>query len=283
MADVSSTIGKTEQSDLEAGTGPGPVPDFIRAQTAFAAYIRDPEHQPRPADVEERRMAIYRDLFFNNISSLLETGFPVVRKLLSDAAWRGMVRDFLVRHRCKTPLFLELSQEFLEYLNSEREADRADPPFLLELAHYEWVELALSVSDEEADPSSADPNGDLLTGVPVVSPLAWNLSYRFPVHRIGPDFQPTEPDLQPNHLVVYRNRQDQMEFLEINPVTQRLLQLLKENPRKPGLAAVKTIAAELQHPDPPLVIRAGAELLQDLRARHVILGTRREPTLDAPD
>lgn len=220
-------------------------------------------------------MAIYRDLFFNNIASLLETSFPVLRKLLTQTHWHGMIRDFLIRHRCKTPLFLELPQEFLEYLSNQREPERDDPPFLLELAHYEWVELALSVSDDDADPSLADPNGDLLTGSPVISPLARNLTYRFPVHRIGPDFQPTQPDPKPTHLLVYRDRQDQIQFMEINVVTQRLLQLLKEDPRLTGLRALQLIATELQHPEPKQVIAAGAQLLQDLRARDVILGTRR--------
>ncbi|HKX55116.1 MAG TPA: putative DNA-binding domain-containing protein, partial [Xanthomonadales bacterium] len=34
---------------------------------AFAAHIRNPAVAPAPADVEDRRMQIYRDLFFNNI------------------------------------------------------------------------------------------------------------------------------------------------------------------------------------------------------------------------
>jgi hypothetical protein len=249
---------------------------FIATQRAFAAHIRDPDHAPRPADVEERRMAIYRDLFFNNISGLLEGAFPVLRKLLGHDHWRGLVRDFMVRHRSQTPLFLELSQEFLDYLGTTRAGeDTEDPPFLLELAHYEWVELALGVSDDEPDPRHADPNGDLLEGHPVVSPLAWNLTYRFPVHRIGPDFQPAEPPGAPTHLVVYRNRSERIEFLEINAITQRLLTLLQEDVPHTGREALHLIATELTHPCPDTVIAAGSRMLADLRRRDVILGTRR--------
>jgi hypothetical protein len=269
-------------ADAERSGTAEPAPGFVRTQTAFAGHIRDPQSTPRPADVEERRMAIYRDLFFNNVSSLLASAFPVLRKLLSDDHWRGMIRDFLIRHRCRTPLFLEISQELIDYLASERAADAADPPFLLELAHYEWVELALAVSDDEADPSRADPNGDLMAAVPVVSPLAWNLSYRYPVHRIGPDFQPSEPGAQPTHLVVYRNRKDRVEFLEINVVTQRLLELLKDDQMRTGLETLETIAAELQHPAPEQVVTAGAALLQDLRSRNIILGTRRDGAMPSP-
>lgn len=250
-------------------------PEFVRRQLEFAAHIRDPENRPRPTDVEERRMAVYRELFYDNLESLLAGNFPVLRKLLADDQWHSLVRDFFVRHRARTPYFLEIAQEFLDYLQNERETDPRDPPFLLELAHYEWVELAVSISEESANPDDADPNGDLMTGIPVVSPLAWNLSYRFAVHLIGPDFQPDAPQEEPTHLVVYRNRAEEVEFMEINAVTQRLLQLLQENTDLTGLDTVTRIAEEVCHPQPGLVVDAGRKLLYDLRACSIILGTRR--------
>ena len=54
------------------------------AQYAFAAHIRDPEHAPAPGDVEPRRMAVYTELFYNNIESLLAANFPVIRRLHDD-------------------------------------------------------------------------------------------------------------------------------------------------------------------------------------------------------
>lgn len=249
--------------------------ELFRRQYAFAAHIRDPANQPRPDDVEDRRMAIYRDLFYNNVESLLAGNFPVVRRLLSDDRWHGMVRDFLVKHRCETPLFLELAQEFLDYLQNERGCDADDPPFLLELAHYEWVELALAISDEEPDLAAIDPNGDLMAGHPLISPLAWHLSYRYPVHRISVEYRPNSAPDETTHLVVYRDRTDEVAFLEINAVTQRLLQLLQENSDWTGHQTMKRIAEELQHPQPPTVMDAGRKLLYDLRNRDIVLGTRR--------
>jgi hypothetical protein len=251
-------------------------PQFVRRQLEFAAHIRDPAKQPPPSDMEERRMSVYRDLFYNNIESLLANNFPVLRRLLDEEHWHGLVRDFFSRHRSKTPYFSEIAQEFLDYLQEERESESGDPPFLLELAHYEWVELALSISEEAPDPGEADPNGDMMADIPLVSPLAWNLSYRYPVHRIRPDFQPDAPGDTHTHLVVYRTRQDEVEFMEINAVTQRLLQLLQDNPDWTGLTALTTIAHEIAHPEPDLVVKSGRQLLKDLRERNVVLGTRRK-------
>ncbi len=249
-------------------------PSFVRKQYEFAANIRDPESCATPGDVEERRMAIYRELFFNNIEGFLASHLPVLKSLFAETAWHAIVRDFMIRHRCRSPYFFEIAREFIDYLQQERSPEVGDPPFLQELAHYEWVELALNFSDADLDAPPADPNGDLFAGVPVLSPLAWNLSYAYPVHRIGPDFQPREPGAQRTHLVVYRNRKDAVQFLEINAVTQRLFELVKENPSLTGLELITQIADELNHPQPQAVIEHGRGLLQDLRLRDIILGTR---------
>jgi uncharacterized protein len=249
-----------------------------RAQFEFAAHIRDPEHAPAPPGIEDRRLAIYRELFFNNIRDLLGKSFPVLRKLLGEHAWAAMVRDWLVRHRARTPLFLELPQEFLHYLLEERAPSAADPPFLAELAHYEWVELALSIDEREADLPGVDPDGDLLRGRPVLSPLAWSLAYEWPVHRISPDFRPAQPPAEPTRLVVYRDRGDRVGFLEINLVTARLLELLATEavPGPTGRECLLQIAAELSHAAPETVVAGGAEILAELRARDVLLGAREE-------
>ena len=249
-------------------------PDFIRRQYEFAANIRDPEHQPAPADVEDRRMAIYRELFYNNVEGFLSGTFPVLRTLFDDSDWHLLVRDYFSHHRAQTPLFLEIPREFLNWLKNERTDQAGDLPFLYELAHYEWVELALSISEETLDQDDVNPDGNLLAGVPVLSPLAWHLSYRFPVHKIGPDFLPEEAGETPTNIVVYRNREDEVGFMEVNPVTKRLLELVSENDNQTGEQLLNRIAVEMSHPQPDVVIKGGAEILEGLAQKDIIAGTR---------
>lgn len=251
------------------------MPEPLAAlQKKFAAHIRSPGKAPAPTDVEDRRMEIYRKLFFNNVRSLLSWNFPVLRKLHSDGAWAQLIRDFYIEHRARTPLFPELPREFLRYLQDQRQDRDGDLPFMLELAHYEWVELALSLDERELDEVPADPDGDLLAGVPVLSPLAWPLSYQFPVHRIGPEFQPTEAPPEATHLLVYRRHDDQVKFMQLNPVSALLLQLLQEDSERTGLDVLNEIARQLAHPKPQVVIDGGKALLADLVERDVVLGTR---------
>lgn len=249
-------------------------PDFVRQQLALAAHLRDPENVAAPADVEDRRLAIYRDLLYNNVEGFLSSGFPVLRALADDDTWHRRVRAFYREHRCHTPYFHKIAAEFVDWLQHERGEHPDDPPFIAELAHYEWVELALSVSDADREQPAVDPNGDLLEGRPLISPLAWPLAYAWPVHRIGPEHRPDAPGEQPTYLVVNRDRLDKVHFLEINAVTYRLLQLLEEDGAGTGRRVLEQIAAELGHPDPDAVIAHGRALLDDLKARNILLGTR---------
>ena len=248
--------------------------EFIRQQYAFAAHIRDPDHQPAPADVEDRRMGIYRELFYNNVEDFLSGTFPVLRKIHNDGNWHAMVRDYFHHHRAKTPLFLEIPREFLAWLHNEREPQSGDLPFLYELAHYEWTELALTIAEENIDSNTTDPAGDLLQGIHVISPLAWHMSYEYPVHKIDPDFIPDETGKQRTCLVVYRDREDEVGFLEINPVTKRLLELISTNETASGNELLARIATEMSHPDPEVVIKGGREILNGLREKDIIIGTK---------
>ena len=248
-------------------------PDFINKQYAFAAHIRDPRTNPLPAEVEARRMAIYSELFYNNVESFVSSSFPVLRELYEEDQWHAMVRDFFSRHKSTTPLFLEISQEFLIYLQSERNLEN-DPPFIQELAHYEWIELAASIADAEIDFSQIDTTGNFLEGKPVLSPLVWPLSYQYPVHKISPNFQPQEPEAEPVCLIVYRDSNDEVGFMETNPVTTRLLQLIQEAPENTGKQHLTTITEEMNHPNPDVVISGGLEIMENLRKTDILPGTR---------
>ena len=247
-------------------------PEFMQRQYEFAAHIRDPEHNKVPAHLEDRRMKIYRDLFYNNVEGFLSNSFPVLRELMDDTNWHALARDFFAHHQSHSPLFLEISREFLNYLEQERGERPDDFPFLLELAHYEWVELAVSIADIAEQTVAVDPQGDVLDGTPLLSPVAWPLSYRYPVHRISPDFIPATPGEQITYLLVYRDDRDEVGFMELNQVSARLFALLQEDSARSGRTALLMIADELQHPDPEAVVSGGKQILQEWQQRGIILG-----------
>lgn len=243
-------------------------------QRRFAAHLRDPAGAPAPEGIEDRRLQIYRELFFNNVAGLLAGTFPVLHEILGAERWGRLARDFYRDHCCHTPLFLEIPREFLDYLGEEREARPDDPPFLYELAHYEWVELALAVDEQDLAIVNADPAGDLLAGVPVLSPLAWPLAYRFPVHRLAPQHQPAEAPAEPSFYVARRDRRDQVGFIQVNAVTLRLVERLQQHAELTGAAQLEALADELPQLERATVRAGGAGALRELLEADVVLGTR---------
>lgn len=250
-------------------------PEFQEKQYAFAAHIRDPQKAPAPEGIEERRMAIYRELFFNNLKSLLSNMFPVLKKLHSDQHWRRLVRKFMQQHQAHTPYFLQLPAEFLDFLQNEYELEPDDFPFLVELAHYEYIELALSVSEEANDMAGVDDEGDLLAGIPVKSALAWAFAYQYPVHRISSDFLPDAPAEHPVYLAVYRGSDDKVGFLELNAVTAGLLNAIEEN--EAGLTGeqlLRKLAADIGYSDVDAFVEHGASALGEMRSLEILIGAR---------
>jgi len=242
-------------------------------QHAFAAHLRDPAHAPAPEGIEPRRMAVYAELFFNNIESLVAANFPVIRTLYDDAAWRDLVRAFYRDHRCHTPLFTDIARELIRYLETRAEADAGDPPFLVELAHYEWSELALSLDETDLSTIARDVHGDVVDGIPLASPLARVLAYRFPVHRICADFRPGQPPEQPTLILLTRDRADALHFLEIDALTALLMERLQQNTTRTGRACLDALLTELGR-DEPALRDSGLGILRRLRERDALLGTR---------
>lgn len=251
------------------------TPSFQDQQYAFAAHIRDPENVAAPAGIEDRRMAVYRELFFNNLRSLLSNMFPVLKKLHSPTDWSSIIRQFMVVHRASTPYFLQLPGEFLTFLQDEYEMQEKDFPFLLELAHYEYIELALSISEASNNMDGVDPDGDLRANVPVKSELAWAFAYQYPVHRIDADFKPEQAGDAPTYLAVYRDSNDKVGFLELNPVTAGLLDAIDNNEKNLiGESLLRKLARQVNYPDVDAFVAHGLTTMDEMRQLEILTGSR---------
>ena len=108
----------------------------VQQQRDFAARIRQPEAQSLLPGITAGRMAVYEELFFNNVASMVGGAFPVLRGILGAERWQRLLRAFFAEHQASTPYFLEISQEFIAWLQQGYHAEPDDPAFMLELAHY---------------------------------------------------------------------------------------------------------------------------------------------------
>ena len=246
--------------------------DFREVQHAFTRHMRDPDNNPSPEGIEDRRIGIYRELVYNNIEGLIGDSFPVLRKITPDDQWHEMLHDYVCNHLSHTPLFPRMPLEFLQYLEHEREENPRDPEFILELATYEWAELSVALDTREIELDGIDTEGDLLAGIPVLNPIIMPQTCRYPVHRISPDYLPDTPPEVPTYLLVHRRRNDEVGFMELNPVSARLIECIQINDDKTGLQLLQGIVVELKHPEPQLVIDGGHEIMRDMRSKDILLG-----------
>lgn len=260
----------------EGRSAAAPPESLARLQKQFADHIRNPDGVAAPDGIEDRRMAIYRRLFFNNLSNLFGKNFSTIRKLLSNEEWKALIRDFMIHHRPTTPLFPEIGREFVRYL-AETRTEQHQQPWLAELA--DWTFLKTGLRTDETDPGAlaVTPDGDLLEGLPAPNPTLRMRQYEWPVHEISaedPDSLPQQPAEKPVLLIAWRRLDDRLGMMRINEVTARLIVLLQEKSLGNGLDCLESIGREMQHPDPRKLIGHGQELLESLRRREVILGTR---------
>ncbi len=253
--------------------------DFQRYQLAFTQHIRQPKSVPKPAKVSAKGMAIYREIVFNNIVSSVSACFPVAQLVMGKRTWLKLIRDFFMHHPAQTPIFREIPQEFLKFLESDHAgvslALKNLPHFLSQLAHYEWIELGLSsfistfVSNEITETKPINLEGDLLSHKPVLTEALALLQYDYPVHKISKKFKPTQQDT--TFLLVFRDINDKVQFVELNALTFRLLQLL-EGSKLTGKQALAQLSDEIKHPDLDALIMFGEDILLGLKRRGGIVG-----------
>jgi hypothetical protein len=243
-------------------------------QRTMGLHLRDPRRHPRPSGQSARRTAVYSTLVMNNIEGCLATALPVCKAVLG-TRWPKLVRAFCREARSSTPLFHELSGEFVQWL-MQSPSDLKLPPWLLSLAHYEWVELAVEV--KETTPVRRWAAADLASwpsdALVMVNPTLEALAYEWPVHRIGPGYRPRKP--QPTGLLVFRDQGEHVRFQQVNAPTMRLVALLGEagiNDAKPipPLQACQQVAQEMSRPDDADLIEAGmGQILAWLRDQAIV-------------
>jgi hypothetical protein len=248
-------------------------PEFIRLQRQFTRHLRSPQTVPAPAGHEARRLAIYTNAVFSNVEGLLAGNYPRIKGLMPADEWQEMVRDYVIRHRSEASAFIDVTREFLKYLESERVID-GRWPFLCELAHFDWLETCVGADERRLDFSGVSRDGDLMEGVPVANPIMQMVEYRFPVHAINAEYRPQQAPALMTQIAAFRDPQNLYGFLDLNAATAALLKSVINNKTDSGKALVERMADEMQDHDQQAIRAAGIQILERMHKRGVILGCR---------
>ena len=247
-----------------------PLAELQQYQREFAQHLRAPRRHAPPSGLARRRLRVYAELVYHNMESTLAACFPVARQMLGARRWPRLVRRFVAAHRCATPLFRRIPEEFLHFLQSSAVAGLRLPGYLPSLAHYEWIELALAQAEVE---EVALPQGDPLREVPVLAPALVLLSYPYAVQRIAPDCRPRRPASAPVQLLLFRDAAGVVRFVELNPLSLQLLQLLQDG-QATGVRQLERLATLQPQLPREQVLHHGQALLGELQRLGAIAGTR---------
>lgn len=236
--------------------------DFAAFETRLAAHLRDPAAPP-PAGLAPAQLAVYRDLAFNNLAQLLLGSFPRLAEALGEADWAALVRAFLRDWRITTPLFTALPAALLDYL--ERVERPGDPGWLIELARFEMLEVAVAL--DPADPAaSVESDATLLRPNPTLRLHA----FQHAVHELTPG---TVPAASPCYLALWRDRAGGSQRAALTPATAWLVEHIVRWPERALSVQLSDLASALGYPGDDALQRAGREMLDDLHARDLLLGT----------
>ncbi|MCL1125378.1 HvfC family RiPP maturation protein [Shewanella surugensis] len=241
---------------------------FIEVQQTFMDYIRDPS-SPLPDGVKIERMGVYRELFFNNISSFVSNAFPVLKSLYSESQWLELVQYFFKYHDCQSPLFTEIAHEFLLFLQHEYVLEKTDPPFILELAHYEWLELVVSIEPDNPDQRLVG-HDQIASAHLCLSASAKVAQYAYDVQHISPDYQPVSPAHHPQFFCVYRDENNEVNFFELTPLTAQLLGYLSQFESLTIQALYVWLTQTFTMMDPETLREGCLDMLMQLRSKGII-------------
>lgn len=248
-------------------------PAFQGYQREFVRHLRDPSRFGPPAQVPAERIGIYLELVRNKIEDSLRSCFPVTRALLGASRWDSLVRRFIARHRCLSPLYRQIPDEFLAFIQSDWK-ETSEPPFLAELVHFEWIELHLAIANDGLSDEPLDQDGSLLDGIPVFVPVRALLRYAYPVHRIVPEHRAGFGGRkEATFLLGFRDRADTVRFIEFNAASSALIERLMAG-GSTGRDVLRQLAWEFDFRDPDAFSAFGLGILSRLREQGAILGIR---------
>jgi hypothetical protein len=150
---------------------------------------------------------------------------------------------------------------------------RGIPSYLVDLAQHELSAFEVAAAPPEP-PEQREATGEALAldqGVRF-DVAARVRRYAYPVHRLYADLDARdEPEARETWLLVYRDRDHDVRYLELTPLAAEILTRLIAGE---ALGAAVTSSAEARgEPLGPAVVEGTAKILADLAERGVVLGS----------
>jgi len=245
-------------------------------QNAYQEFERWPQN----------RLKLYEELLFAGIESTLSSLYPFCRRFFNSRDWHQLVEQYRRQYPSASYQLYKSAEAFPQFL-SEQEALMTEIPFLIDLSHYEWLEVVLLNAKDMALPNNLDTAcPSQLTTLSAMRPY-WNpISHlyhcRYPIPSIL-DLMRRQEDLSPPYpfkkqsidILLYRDMDTlSVRFFQLNELTSQLWQLCQTGKSYLEVFQLlqKNIAA-LHSIDFRVILEEGFKLLKQCHQEGILLGS----------
>lgn len=232
-------------------------------QRDFSESLRSQTSPSSRSGIPDRPAEIYRELVFNNLCGFIDKCFPVAQTLIDESTWLELKKRFFKLHPCHSPVFNDIPKAYCDFIAKDNNQTQ---PWLAELLDYEWLELSVDLNLATVNQPTTNFTPDLSI---IINPTLVNQMYAWPVHLICRDFLPDKPC--PTYLLIYRNYQHQVLFMEINPMSASLLGIIAQHPGSNCEQILDSLCALQPDFDRDSILTFGYQLIVDLITRNAIL------------
>jgi hypothetical protein len=233
---------------------------FANDPIAFGAARGLTKADQAALDRQKSRLLTYRDLARSALEDQLPDCFPILHALLEEAgAWEDCVNAFIASRSIQSSYFRDVTPTFVSWL-ADSGWGQERWPFLLQLAHFEYIEVEILRWPDGAPLSDLKPNpaADLRV---VFDAAARNLAYTYHVQDATKD--DPEPEAGETFLLGYRDAEGDFFFTELSAHASAFLARCLEG------ASIAEAASALA-----LSLEEVSELLTGLRDKGALRGFR---------
>jgi len=210
---------------------------------------------------------------------------PLLPEVMSRVARLGPVFDewferFLAERGPRSHYLRDVTTEFLEFFSPLAASDERIPPWAVELARHEALDIVVGSLAETNAPGVA-PALDPDRGLAFVA-TARVVRYDHAVHRLSSDLDDrSAPERTPTALFVYRSPEHDVRYLELTPLAAAILEALLAGAtlREALESGTRELGVRLDG----TVLDGTARVLADLAERGAALGARDGAPGDLPN